>query len=284
MLTIEILINDYLVISDYTLSMKPKKRQSKIIDIIRQQGRVTVDDLVAIFETSAETIRRDLSTLSKKGRIQKIHGGATLPASSSDGPFKQRIGENVEAKRQIAQKASQLIQPSNTILIATGSSTLIFVEEILHILDLTIITNSLEISNVIADSKNNAKVFLLGGEYSSAMRATHGPIAIAQLSRFHADHAIMSASAVDAVNGVMGFDFNEVTVENAMLNHAENTILLVDSSKFSRVAPYTIGKLNQFDQLICNEEPKNLLKESLADSNVDIICANEICANENTSS
>ncbi len=264
--------NDQMVILNYTLFMKPKKRQAKIIDIIRQQGRIRVDDLVKIFETSAETIRRDLNSLSKKGSIQKIHGGATLPGASEEGPFQQRIGENVEAKRRIAQEASKLIKPGMTLFIATGSSTLIFAEEILSINDLTIITNSVDIVEVISKSKKK-QVFLLGGEYSKKIRASHGSMVINQLSSFHADLAIVSASAIDAVTGVMGFVFEEVSVENAMLNHAENTLLLLDSSKFSRVSPYKIGRLDQFDQLVCDTEPETLLKEALEKNNVDVICA-----------
>lgn len=253
--------------------MKLKKRQSKIIDIIRQQGRVTVDDLVAIFDTSAETIRRDLKALSKKGKVQKVHGGATLPGSSEEGdPFQHRIGENIEAKRLIAQKATQIISPGNTLFIATGSSTLVFAEELLNIPELTVITNSLDVAKVMGDSKKNARVFLLGGEYNKKFRASYGPLVISQLSLFHVDHAIISAGAIDATAGVMGFDFDESNIENNMLDHAKNTVLLLDSSKFTKIAPYKIGRLNQFDQLICETLPNHHLKEALIKNNVNIIC------------
>ena len=254
--------------------MKLKKRQSKIIDIIRQQGRVTVDDLVTLFDASAETIRRDLKALSKKGKVQKVHGGATLPGALEEGPFQQRIGENVEAKRHIAQKAAQLISAGNTLFIATGSSTLIFSEELLNIPELTVVTNSLDVAEVMSGSKKKARVFLLGGEYSKSIRATYGSLVIAQLSLFHVDHAIVSAGAMDATAGVMGFDFDEVNIENAMLDHAENTVLLLDSSKFARIAPYKIGRLNQFDQLVCETQPGNLLQDALVKNNVNIICTN----------
>jgi len=252
--------------------MKLKKRQSKIIDIIRQQGRVTVDDLVAIFDTSAETIRRDLKALSKKGKVRKVHGGATLPGSSEEGPFQQRLGENVEAKRRIAQKAAEIITSGSTLFIATGSSTLILAEELLNIADLTIITNSLDVAEVMGSSKKDARVFLLGGEYSKHFRATYGALVTAQLSLFHVDHVVISAGAIDATAGVMGFDFDEANIENAMLDHAENTILLLDSSKFARIAPYKIGRLNQFDQIICETQPGVLLKEALIKNNVSIVC------------
>jgi len=67
--------------------MKPKERQLQIIDIIRLQGRVSVDDLVTEFDSSPETIRRDLSLLARKGKILKVHGGAMLPGSYEEGSF-----------------------------------------------------------------------------------------------------------------------------------------------------------------------------------------------------
>lgn len=253
--------------------MKLKKRQSKIIDIIRQQGRVTVDDLVKFFDASAETIRRDLKALAKKGKLQKVHGGATLPGSSEEGPFQQRLGENVEAKRHIAQKASQLISAGSTLLIATGSSTLIFAEELLNIADLMVITNSIDVAKVMSSSKENVRVILLGGEYSKHFKGTYGALTVAQLSHFHVDHAIVSAGAIDAIAGVMGSDFDEISVTHTMLNHAENTMLLLDSSKFARIAPFKTGNLNQFDQLICEIKPSSLLTDALRKNNVSIICA-----------
>lgn len=252
--------------------MKLKKRQSQIIDIIRQQGRVTVDDLVSIFDTSAETIRRDLKALSKKGKVQKIHGGATLPGSSEEGLFHQRLGENVEAKRHIAQKAAQFIPAGSTLFISTGSSTLIFAEELLTISDLTVVTNSLDVAEAMGSSKKNARVFLLGGEYSKNFRGSHGSLLIAQLALFHVDFAIVSAGAIEASTGVTGFDFDEASIENVMLNHAENSLLLLDSSKFSRVAPFKIGRLNQFDQLICEIQPSACLNEALIKNNVRVVC------------
>jgi len=251
--------------------MKPKERRSIIFDTIRQEGRISVDRLVTEFNSSAETIRRDLNKLSKAGKIQKIHGGAILPGPSGEGSYQQRMGENAKAKRIAAQKACTLISSGETLFIDTGSSTLFFAEEVAAIPGLTVITNSAEVASVIASADTGSSVFLLGGEYNADNRETFGPMAIAQLECFHANHAILATGGIDAVGGVMSFDVNEVAVSRAMISHAENVIVLADSSKCGRIAPFVIGRLEQVDYLVCEEEPGQLLKEALELNKVKIV-------------
>ena len=252
--------------------MKPKERRSGILDIIRQEGRVSVDRLVTEFSSSAETIRRDLNKLSKSGKIQKIHGGAMLPGPSGEGPYQQRMGENVKAKRLVAQKACELILPGDTVFIDTGSSTLSFAEEIIRIDNLTVITNSAEIARVVSTSANGARVYLLGGEYNSDNHETTGSMAVAQLNCIHANHAVLATGGIDATAGVMDFDLGEATVARAMLSRAENAIVLADSSKFSRIAPFVIGQWDQFNQIVCDSLPGHLLTEALNQHKVEIVC------------
>ena len=252
--------------------MKPKERRSRIFDTIRQEGRISVDKLATEFNSSAETIRRDLNKLSKTGKIQKIHGGAMLPGPSGEGSYQLRMGENAKAKRQAAQNACELISPGDTLFIDTGSSTLFFAEEAVRIPGLTVITNSAEVARVLSSSENGASVFLLGGEYNSDNRETMGPMTILQLDAFRANHAVLATGAIDAIAGVMSFDSGEAAVARAMLGRAENAIVLADSSKCGRIAPYVIGRLDQFDHLVCEVEPGQLLKNALDQSNVNIVC------------
>lgn len=252
--------------------MRPRDRRLKIMDIVRQQGRVSVNMLVAEFDSSPETIRRDLKKLSRSGKIQKIHGGAILPGIQGEGPFQQRMGEHVAAKRQIAKKASQLISPGDTVMIDTGSTTLIFAEEISQLENLTVVTNSVEVAKVIATSKSGPAVYLLGGVYHSDSRETLGPMVVSQLENFHAQHVVLTIGAISATAGVMAFDMGEVAIGSAMLARASNAIMLADSSKFNRVAPFVIGALNKFNQLVCELAPDEILKAALLQDNVEIVC------------
>ena len=51
-------------------------RHPEILEIARQEGRVTVEDLAARFGVTVQTIRRDLADLAEAGRLARVHGGA----------------------------------------------------------------------------------------------------------------------------------------------------------------------------------------------------------------
>ena len=173
--------------------MHPRDRQSRITDMVRSQGKVSVDQLVETFHTSAETIRRDLTFLAANGKIQKIHGGAIALRNFGEGPFAQRMLLNSQAKRLIAQQVRRLVSPGDSLLIDTGSTTLAIAEELTTIDDLTVITNSAEIARIITSANKTVQMFLLGGNYIGDNRQTCGTMAIKQLEGFHCNIALLTA-------------------------------------------------------------------------------------------
>jgi len=154
--------------------MNIKRRKEKIVEIIRKNERATVDELAGQLNISRETIRRDLAGLAKLGKIQKFHGGASLPNVFGEGPFQERMSENAEAKSRIARAAFSLFGPGETLFVDTGSTTLYLAEKLSEISDLTVVTNSSEIAKTVSASIVNNKVFLLGGEFSCDNRQTVG--------------------------------------------------------------------------------------------------------------
>ena len=250
--------------------MRPHDRQAKIIDFVRQDGRVSVEELATRFGFSPETIRRDLGILSGAGKIHKIHGGAMSPRIVGEGLLKQRMLENVAAKRHIAQQACRIISPGDTLFIDTGSTTLTFAEELAGIDDLTVITNSVEIAGNLGAGNASTRVFLLGGEYHADNRETCGLMAVEQISAFRADYAVLTIGGVDADAGVMDFNIDEAQVARAMIARAESTVMLADSSKHNRIASFAVGPLRRFDYLVCEIEPGGPLKDALVREKVKI--------------
>ncbi len=250
--------------------MKPQYRQLKIIDVLRRTGQASVDELASEFKTSPETIRRDLNVLAHNGKIMKVHGGALLPRSQGEGSFQQRMSENIVAKRIIAEKASKLISSGDTLFIDTGSTTLIFAEEIASLKDLIVVTNSTEIAKVIG-TNSTSHVFLLGGEYNADNHETTGTMVLSQLDHFYAQHAILTIGSLSMTTGALDFNLREATIARAMLKRAQNSILLVDSSKFNRTGSFVVAKLNEFDQLVCDIEPDQAFKAVLLANDVEVI-------------
>ena len=250
--------------------MNPTNRRSKIVNMIRRQGRVTVDNLVETLSISRETIRRDLTELARKGKVLKFHGGASLPLVTEESSFRRRMGENVEAKVNIGAEAVKLIAPGETLLIDTGSTTLYFAEQLAEIPNLTIVTNSTETARVIGQGEQHARTFLLGGEFNGDNRQTIGSLALSQLRTFRAHHAILTIGALDSRSGIMDFCIEEAQIARAMIEQAESLTILADSSKFGRIASFEVCDLSRVTNLVCDQPPSGRIKEALTAAKVNV--------------
>jgi len=250
--------------------MNPHDRKAEIVNIIRKQNRVAVDELAERLTISRETIRRDLSELAQAGKIQKFHGGACLPAIIGEGPFNDRMGENASAKALIATKAVSLIAPGETVLIDTGSTTLYFAEKLAQIPRLTVVTNSAEIARVISLASLQSKTFLLGGEFNADNRQTVGSMAVSQIRSFRAHHAVLTVGGIDLRTGVMDFCIEEAQVARAMIEQAESVTVLVESSKFDRIASFEVCSLDRVNTIVCDKLPSEEIQAALEQSSVTI--------------
>jgi len=253
--------------------MNPTDRQATIVNIIRERNRIAVDELAKILEISKETIRRDLSELARVGKVQKFHGGASLPMMTGEGPFRERMGDNATAKASIAAEAVKLITPGETILIDTGSTTLYFAEKLAEIPNLTVVANSAEIARIISQSPSQSKTFLLGGEFNADNRQTVGSMAVSQIRSFRAHHAILTIGALDLRTGIMDFCIEEAQIARAMIEQAESVTILVDSSKFDRIASFEVCSLDRISNLVCEQPPPEKIQAALTEAGVNILIA-----------
>ena len=107
--------------------MLSQDRQSLILDIIKEQGSITVTRLTEILETSESTVRRDLSFLANKGKINKVHGGATAISQEFiklEDNIEEKLTKNTDEKSKIAQYAASQVQDDDFVFIDAGTTTL----------------------------------------------------------------------------------------------------------------------------------------------------------------
>ncbi|HID02195.1 MAG TPA: DeoR/GlpR transcriptional regulator [Desulfobacterales bacterium] len=250
--------------------MNPTDRQAEIVNIIRQHNRVTVEELARILKISKETIRRDLTELARIGKVQKFHGGASMPMMTGEGPFRDRMSDNALAKAAIAAEAVKLISQGETILIDTGSTTVYFAEKLAKVSNLTVVTNSAEIARVISLASLQCKTFLLGGEFNADNRQTFGSMAVSQIRSFRAHHAVLTIGALDLRTGIMDFCIEEAQVARAMIEQAESITILADSSKIGRIASFEVCSLDRITNLVCDQSLPEKYQAALIEAGVKI--------------
>lgn len=253
--------------------MTPADRRREIVKIVLTKGRATVEELSATLDASKETIRRDLTDLAHNGKIDKFHGGATLPSGGGEGPFRERMIENAPAKVRIASAATALFHPGETLFVDTGSTTLFFAENLASVSGLTVITNSSEIARIVSVGGSGNKVFLIGGAFHGDNRETVGSLAVSQIQLFRAHHVVLTVAALNGRSGAMDFDLEEALIARAMIEQAERVTVLVDSSKFDHIAAFAVCPLERIDTLVSDKAPRGDLSDALKASDVRIVIA-----------
>jgi len=244
--------------------------------MVRERERVSVDTLAEALGTSRETIRRDLTDLAEHGRVRKIHGGATLLEPrlyepNVEGTFQARLLENADAKRAIARCAIRLFEPGDTMFVDTGTTTLLFAEELAQAGGFTIITNSGAIAALAGRGGSNT-TFLIGGEYRADSTETLGQLAIEQISNFHAVHAVLTVGSVETI-GILDFDLKEAEVARAMIAQSRSVTVLADRSKFDRGGLIKVAPLSAVARLITEAESSGEIARALQDAGVSVIVA-----------
>jgi len=251
--------------------MRVTDRRDRIVELLLEHQRLSVEELAHRLDTSQETIRRDLTALHEQNRLRKFHGGAALPDSVGEGAFRLRMVEQLEAKRAIARRAAGLFAPGDTLFIDTGSTTIAFAGELAQRTGLTVITNAVGIAQLMTRGGGN-QVFLLGGEHRHEAGENVGPMVLRQIADFRPAHAVLTVGAL-LPEGPADFDAAEAEIARAMIAQAESVTLLADSTKFTRQALFPLCDMPRVTRIVTDKAPVGALAAALDAAGVELILA-----------
>ena len=237
------------------LFLEAYERRQKILDIIAKDGKVRVNELSAMFDISEVTIRMDLADLETDGLLSRVRGGA-VPSHKiyHNMSFQQRLDANSEKKQAIAKKIASMVEDNDTIMLNSGTTTLLVLRAIPERFNLSIVTNSITIA-LEAGNNPNFNVVLLGGTINSKYQFVYGDEAINQLSKYHADKLILSVDGISCENGLTTYYEPEAAISRKMLSCAATKIIAVDSTKISRTAFVKISDISEADYIITDYNP-----------------------------
>ena len=203
--------------------MLAAQRQARILEEVQRTGGVRVNDLTRLLGVSDMTVRRDLDVLDSRGLLTKVHGGATVRrAGSTDEPaFTVKAEMEQPAKDAIARKAAALVRPGTAIGISGGSTTYTLARHLVGVPDLTVVTNSLRVADVLhahesANPGNNQTVILTGGMRTPS-EALVGPIAVQAIRTLHLDQVFLGVYGMDAAAGYTSPNLMESETNRALV-------------------------------------------------------------------
>jgi len=230
--------------------MLPQERYPLILKLFETKNVVRLEDLTVAFNISVETARRDFTFLEKQGLIKKIYGGATLAGNKVNREmlFADKLGKNRTEKELIGQRCNELIHDGDTVFLEVGTTVLQVAKAIRHRQNLTIITNSIFVINELIGSKLN--LYVSGGQLRHNEQAISGSIAISELAHFNINKAVISAGAISVENGLSDYSLDEARMRRKLIERANQSILVVDSSKFGEDATFQVCPLSEISTII----------------------------------
>ncbi|NVK20330.1 MAG: DeoR/GlpR transcriptional regulator [Methylocystaceae bacterium] len=234
-------------------------RQQDIAEWLHQVQSATIQDLSDQFRVSDETIRRDLRHLSENGLVEKFHGGVRFNVPSAEAPFKSRMRVMAQEKSQIAVRAAKLIENEATVFLDNSSTACFLARQLAKRNDLTIITLSLEIANILSTGPKGNRVILSGGELRAEDQTLTGTEAINFITQFTPNMCFISVAAVSPIHGCMDFDLFESDFKRAVIPLADQVVLLSDHSKFDKSGLIKVCDLSAFNTLVTDQAvPKSV--------------------------
>jgi DeoR family fructose operon transcriptional repressor len=218
-----------------------KQRHDIILKLLEQRGSITVTEAKEILDTSESTIRRDITTLDKEGRLIKVFGGAVAirqDVHTQEYTVAQKANLNLIEKRQIAYYAASLIEPGDFVYIDAGTTTSCMLEYIIE-KGVTFVTNAVSHAQILASS--GEKVILIGGELKASTEAVVGIQALEYIRKYHFTKGFFGVNGITKVTGCTTPDPSEALVKKVAMEHCRQSYVLCDYTKFDQISSVTFA-------------------------------------------
>ena len=250
------------------------ERQEQIINYINQAQKANTNELAKKFNVSAVTIRRDIDMLAADGRIIKTHGGAVAVTQSlkAEIPYSLKAEHNQDAKRRIGVTAAKYINDGDIIILDSGSTTLEIAKNISQ-KNVTVVTDDIKIAMELS-CKENITVIVCGGTLSDPVYTLTGNNATDFFSRLHVNKTFLGCDAVDLDFGVSNRTYEEVDIKSAMIQAADEIIMVTDNSKLDKKVFCHLCDISAINKLIINTiDERN--RRGFTEKGVEIVLTDE---------
>ncbi|MGL5379967.1 DeoR/GlpR family DNA-binding transcription regulator [Clostridium sp.] len=250
-----------------------EERLDKILEIIKNEGKVLVKELSEIFNVSEGMIRKDLKKLEGTGIVKRTYGGAILERKILHNEnLTSRVITDIDEKEEVAKKALNCIEDEDIIFLDTASTNYTLATMLANINKrVTVITNMNRIASLF-DKNSLVDVICIGGSYNKKLGATVGASAIEEIKKFRVDKAFIGVAGVNIKNNfVSNFNLEEANTKKAIIASSKKSYLLMGNEKFYVDGAFKFSGLEDIDYIITDEKPEDSIEELLKKYSLEII-------------
>lgn len=251
----------------------PNQRREKILDLLKEDGSAKVVNLAKLFKVTEVTIRQDLEKLEAEGLIIKEHGGAFLKnAFDAARGLALMNQENLDKKALIAKKCMEFIEVGDTIILDSGSTTTEIAKNLIGFKHLTVITNALNIAMMLG-SEPGIELIVTGGEFKPPTLSLTGQKAADFFKGLNVQKLFLATAGISLKSGLTYPSINDLVVKKAMIDAAETTYLVADSTKIGQSSLASLGALSLIDYVISDAGISEAEKEHFRNNEIELVIA-----------
>jgi DeoR/GlpR family transcriptional regulator of sugar metabolism len=241
--------------TDHETTTSARDRRQAVLEMLLDRESVTVKELTERFGVSTMTVHRDLDALEHRGVLRKVRGGATAqPTGLYESSLTFRRHEMVEEKALIAAVAARRVEPGSSVVLDDSTSAQAMLVHLAEIPQITIVTNFVSIVEEIAGMAEAApRLIVVGGTYSEKYHSFGGVLVEQALRDLRVDHCFLSVSAIDVRRGAFHQEPDQAVIKRMMIEIADRSTLLADSSKFGKRAMHRVVGLDAFEAVVVGD-------------------------------
>ena len=249
------------------------ERQKQILSLLSQQGRLSVAEIVSQFSISEATARRDMETLASQGKAQRVHGGViAVEQAPPELPILEREKEQADEKTRIGRAAASLVGNHETVFLGSGTTVLEIARHLRNHKNLSVITNSLPVLNILAGQKD-ITVVSLGGMLRESELSFIGHITEQALVEVRADKVFMGTRGVSLEHGLTNDYLQETLTDRAILKSGREVIIVADHTKVNRVATVLLAPLSQMHTFVTDSKADKKFIQALKRQDIQVVIA-----------
>ncbi|MCD6424315.1 MAG: DeoR/GlpR transcriptional regulator [Anaerolineales bacterium] len=257
--------------------MLNETRKNSILEHIAENGTIKIQEICNMFGVSDMTARRDLNDLDRKGLVRRIHGGAVANLGRSyEPPFQTRSSKNKNRKKAIGEKAAELIYDGDSISLDVGTTTLEVARKLADKHNLTVLTNCLQIANLLVGTLNlevDARLIITGGIVRPRELSMIGNIPEDVYRNYHTDKAFIGIGGISLENGLTEYNIEDSQIKKVLFQNSLEKIVVADSSKFGVTTFNNVAPLESVDTIVTDSDAPPYLVEAIKNLGINVILA-----------
>jgi DeoR family fructose operon transcriptional repressor len=245
-----------------------ERRLKLASELIKKKKSLSVQDLMEHFEVSDMTIRRDLLKLEKTGEFRRFHGGVRY---LNETPLDMRESHHGLEKRRIADYCLTLIQPFDTIILDSSTTTYQIAAAMAdsQIRDITVITNSLNAAYQLRNMEH-ITLMMCGGEMRKTSKSFIGSISREFFKNINVNKAFISTGGI-TLKGFTTHNYAEAEIKHCMTQASEMTYILADSSKFDQRSLHLFAPLESANRIVTDNNLSDEWVQKIEKCGIELI-------------